>query len=187
MASIGRLRAAPAAVLGALFMGAASTLGDFVWATWIPRHRAVYGLAHGAIVCFCLGLALGADARRPIAGGVAGIAIGLVAAGGFYLLAPAIGWSAMFLMWMLFWVLFAIVHARLRGLAISGGVVGRGLAAAVLSGAAFYAISGIWLRPSPEGPNYAWNLACWTFAFFPGFAALLATDSSATDSEAADS
>jgi class 3 adenylate cyclase len=45
--------------------------------------------------------------------------------------------------------------------------------AALLSGAAFWAISGIWLEREPGGPNYAWNFLCWTFAYFPGFAALL--------------
>ena len=48
----------------------------------------------------------------------------------------------------------------------------RGLLAAVLSGAAFYLVSGMWTDHSTP-PNYLRNLASWTFAFFPGFAALL--------------
>jgi hypothetical protein len=51
----------------------------------------------------------------------------------------------------------------------------RGLGAAVLSGLAFYLISGIWTRHDPGGPNYAWNLVAWSFAFFPGFAVLFSS------------
>jgi hypothetical protein len=45
----------------------------------------------------------------------------------------------------------------------------------MIHGAAIYAISGIWTNPSPAGPNYLRNFASWTFAFFPGFAALFWT------------
>ncbi|MEO1370088.1 MAG: hypothetical protein AAFX50_23140, partial [Acidobacteriota bacterium] len=45
--------------------------------------------------------------------------------------------------------------------------------AAVGSGLAFWAISDIWTKAQPGGPNYLWHFACWSFAFFPGFAALL--------------
>jgi hypothetical protein len=46
-----------------------------------------------------------------------------------------------------------------------------GCIAAVLSGLAFYSISGIWTRHDAP-PNYAWNLVAWSFAFFPGFLVL---------------
>jgi hypothetical protein len=42
----------------------------------------------------------------------------------------------------------------------------------MFSGAAFYAISDIWTRPSPSGPNYIRHFFSWTIAFLPGFAAL---------------
>jgi hypothetical protein len=45
--------------------------------------------------------------------------------------------------------------------------------AAVGSGLAFWAISGIWTRHEAGGPRYAYNFACWTLAFLPGFLALL--------------
>ena len=48
----------------------------------------------------------------------------------------------------------------------------RGLRPRVLSGAAFYLVSGMWTDHSAP-PNYLRNFASWTFAFFPGFAALL--------------
>jgi hypothetical protein len=53
--------------------------------------------------------------------------------------------------------------------------IGRGLLAATLSGAAFYAISGIWTDPPRGGPNYLYNFGAWSVAFFPGFAALFVT------------
>ncbi len=53
------------------------------------------------------------------------------------------------------------------------GTEARGAAAAMLSGAAFWAISGIWLGGSTRNPNYAVNFASWFVAFLPGFACLL--------------
>jgi hypothetical protein len=48
----------------------------------------------------------------------------------------------------------------------------RGIAAAVLSGVAFYDISGIWTSHSAQGPNYIVNFASWCVAFLPGFVCL---------------
>jgi hypothetical protein len=168
------LRAAGASAIAAIFLGAVSTAGDLVWRLWIPRHRAVFGLVHGAVICLCLGMAVGARSGRLAAGALAGPVIGLAAAGGFYLLAPMAGMAAMFPMWMVFWILFGLLDGRLRGERRLAPVLVRGLLAAILSGAAFYAISGIWTRPPRGGPNYTYNLAAWTFAFFPGFLALFA-------------
>lgn len=163
------------ALAGALALGLVSTLGDFLWATVVPGHRMVYGLLHGMALLACIGLWLGLPVGRPGAGALGGVAIGLASAGGFYALAPLLGYGAMFPMWMLLWVLFAYQHARLIDQPGAGGAAWRGLLAGVTSALAFYAISGIWLAPSPGGPNYAWHLLAWTFAFFPGFAVLLGT------------
>ena len=69
-----------ASAIGALFMAAVSTFGDFVWAHWISRHRMVLGLAHGTLLFFCVGLYLGAVAKKPVLGAIGGIAIGFTAA-----------------------------------------------------------------------------------------------------------
>ena len=45
-------------------------------------------------------------------------------------------------------------------------------AAAVTSGTAFYAISGIWRPFDPQGWDYAVHFGAWTLAYLPGFAAL---------------
>ncbi|MCA1562022.1 MAG: hypothetical protein LC753_14240 [Acidobacteria bacterium] len=160
------------AVLAALLLGVVSTLGDFVWAALELRHRVAYGLVHGAVICFCIGIVLGVRAGRPLPGGVAGPLIGVLAAGTFYALAPMMGMGAMFVAWMLFWLCFALVQAWLVGERPNAAVLTRGLAAAVLSGLAFYAISGIWTHEVTRNPNYLRNLLSWTFAFLPGFMAL---------------
>jgi hypothetical protein len=162
-----------AAVLGAFLLGLLSTLGDLVWARFVTAHRAVYGLAHGTLLLSAVGLYLGALRRRPLAGVLAGALVGLLAAASFYALAPLLGYAAMFASWAALWAGFALVDARLRGGALAREWVLRGLAAAVGSGLAFWAISGIWTHAAPDGPNYAYNLQCWTLAFLPGFAALL--------------
>jgi hypothetical protein len=162
-----------AAVAGALVLAALNTLGDFIWARIELPHHAVYGLAHGTLLLMALGLYLGVVRGKPVRGALLGAATGLLAAASFYALAPLFGKSAMFLSWMALWVGFAWVHAHLRGAVRPGEVVARGLLAAVGSGLAFWAISGIWFNPAPGGPSYAWNFLCWVIAFLPGFAALL--------------
>jgi hypothetical protein len=160
------------AVMAALLLGAVMTFGDFVWASWHVQHRVAYGLVHGAVMCLCIGAVIGLRAGRLAAGALAGPIVGVVAAGAFYLLAPWLRWSAMLPAWMLFWVLFALLQHRLGGAEPGHRALVRGVAAAVLSGLAFYAISGIWTNHATGGPDYPVNFASWTFAFLPGFLAL---------------
>ena len=160
------------ALIAATALGAVSTLGDYVWESWQLRHRVAYGLVHGAVICLCVGAAIGIREGRGAAGVIVGPVIGLVAAGSFYLLAPWLRYGAMFPAWMLFWICFSLFQWRLgRGRSLAS-CLARGAAAAVLSGLAFYAISGIWTRPSPGGPDYLRHFLSWTFAFLPGFIAL---------------
>jgi len=161
-----------AAILASLVLGAVMAFGDYLWAVMLIQHRVTYGLAHGAIMCLCLGAAIGVHVGRPLPAAAAGPVIGVIAAGVFYLLAARMGMAAMFPAWMAFWILFALLQRVFQRGEGTGGAAIRGAIAAVLSGLAFYAISGIWTRHDPGGPNYAWNLAAWTIAFFPGFAAL---------------
>lgn len=157
-------------------MGAASTLADFVWAFWSLPHRMVYGLVHGAALCLFLGLVLGLLApRRPwprAAGGA--LLVGVISAASFYLLAPLMSWWALFASWMILWMLTALLNRWIRDDASSvETALLRGVCAAVLSGAAFYAVSDMWLSPPPGGPNYLVFFLKWTFAFWPGFFCLL--------------
>lgn len=160
------------AVFAAVFLAIVSTFGDFLWDALRLRHRMSFGLMHGAVICLFIGLAIGARERRVLPGAAAGPLIGLLAAGGFYVLAPWMGWAAMIPMWMLFWLCFALLQWWMAGDQSLAAAAARGLAAAVLSGLAFYFISGIWTRPSPGGPDYLRHLWSWAFAFLPGFLAL---------------
>lgn len=158
--------------LGAsLFLGAVMTIGDFVWEYFGVRHSVVSGMVHGAAMCLCIGGILGMRAGRPGTGLAAGPLVGVLAAGAFYAMAPTLGWGAMLPAWMLFWICFALLQHWFRRETLQKAL-GRGVAAAVLSGLAFYAISGIWTRPAPGGPNYAVHFVYWSFAFLPGFLAL---------------
>ncbi len=162
------------AVVGAaLFLGAVMTVGDFVWAYFNVRHTTMSGILHGVAMCLCLGAVVGARAGRLAAGLLVGPLIGVLAAGAFYALAPTLQWGAMLPAWMLFWICFALLqHVLLRE--TLPRALGRGLVAAVASGLAFYAISGIWTNPARGGPNYLVLLIYWSFAFLPGFVALFA-------------
>lgn len=163
-----------AAVAGAFVLAALSTAYDFIWAAWIPRHHPVYGLVHGATLLSAVGLVLGWRPHRPIAGLVGGALAGLTAAASFYALAPWLRMAAMFPAWVLLWLLFAALDAVLnRRPVLTAEMAVRGAIAAILSGAAFWAISGIWLEHRPAGPDYAWNFVAWMLAYLPGFAALL--------------
>jgi hypothetical protein len=161
----------PAALIASALLAVVATLGDFVWEFWNVRHTALYGVIHGAVFCLAIGAAVGARAGRLLPGILAGPLIGVLAAGVFYVLAPALRMNAMFPAWMLFWICFAFLQRQLREERASHAIA-RGLAAAVLSGIAFYLVSGIWTDRAPGGPNYLRNLLSWAFAFFPGFASL---------------
>lgn len=150
------------------------TLGDWAWAALQIRHRVVYGLIHGALMCLCLGIAVGVRAGRPVPAALAGPVIGVIAAASFYALAPMLRWSAMFPAWMLLWILFALLQQRLARKEAMGTALVRGAAAALLSGAAFYAISGIWTNDSHTNPDLVRHFGAWTIAFLPGFVALFA-------------
>jgi hypothetical protein len=159
------------ALIASALLAVVATLGDFVWDYWNIRHTATYGVIHGAVFCLAIGAAIGVRAGRPGAGMVAGPLIGILAAGVFYMLAPALRMNAMFPAWMLFWICFAFLQRQLRDEPAWRALV-RGLAAAVLSGIAFYLVSGIWTDRAAGGPDYLRNLLSWVFAFFPGFASL---------------
>jgi len=160
------------AILSALFVAAVATMADWVWASQLLSHRMWYGLVHGAGLCGAMGVAIGVPVRKPLTGLAGGLFAGLIAAASFYLLAPMLRYSAMFAAWCLLWMLFAYLDGvMLRNRRAPEAVV-RGVAAALLSGAVFYAVSGMWTRWSPSTINYADHYWRWAVAFLPGFLAL---------------
>jgi len=169
------MRGVAEAVVGSLLVAALSTLGDFLWARFIPAHRPLFGLLHGTALCLAIGLFLGAVRGHPLRGALVGALVGLGAAGGYYLLARLMGYAAMFVLWMALWAAFGLLAGRGLGEPRSGTgeALARGALAAAGSGLAFYAISGIWTSPAPGGPDYADHFLRWSVAFLPGFLALL--------------
>lgn len=162
------------ALLAAIAIAAVSTLGDLIWATWIPHHRPVYGLTHGTLLFLCIGLVLGAFANKWLIGALTGALIGFLAAGSFYVLSPLTGFWSMFLIWFAVWIALGVFNGRIHeSKPRTSSNALRGLLAAVAFGVAFYLISGIWFPFEPSGWDYAAHFAGWTFAYFAGFASLL--------------
>jgi hypothetical protein len=169
-----KVRGIGAAAGGAVLTAAASTLGDWLWATTLPHHRPAFGVAHGALLFLVVGLYLGAVARRPGAGAVGGALIGFLAAGSFYLLQPAIGYAALFVLWIALWAALGLLNGRvLERRATMREALARSALAAVGSGLAFYAISGIWFPFDPRGWDYGVHFVSWTVAYLPAFLAFL--------------
>jgi hypothetical protein len=162
------------AIAGAIVTAAVSTGGDYLWANVLPHNRPLYGFTHGAILFLTVGSCLGLPLRKPIAGAFGGVAIGLGATAGFYLLRPLLGYSGLFVMFVSLWIGLGLLAGRVLQLRDSLSVVlVRSALAAAGSGLGFYAISGIWFPFNPHGWDYARNFAYWTLAYLPGFAALL--------------
>ena len=163
-----------AAIIGAVVTAVVSTIGDYLWANVLPHGIPIYWFAHGAILFVTVGLCLGLPARKPLAGAAGGAAIGLAATGGFYVLRPLIGYSALFVLFVALWVGLGLLTGRvLERRDTMRVVLVRSVLAAVGSGLGFYAISGIWFPFNPQGWDYAIHFVSWIVAYLPGFAALL--------------
>ena len=170
-------RGLASAAFGAAVLGLVSTAGDWIWARYLRDGDPIAGVVHGAVIFLVLAAVLGRSAgswraarRLLIALPIAGILL----AAAFYPLAMAIGYlGALIVTWVAMWLALAALQRWARGgvepLRLS---LLRGILAAVGSGLAFWAISGIWTDPAAN-PRYLWRFACWTFAFLPGFLALL--------------
>jgi hypothetical protein len=166
------------AIAASLLVAVVSTIGDWVWASQLLRHKMWYGLAHGAGLCLAMGLALGAPAGRPLLGAIGGLVSGFLAAASFYVLAPLMrdaglgGYAAMYVSWFLLWIFIGYLDGPILRRMAAGGAIVRGLAAAVASGLAFYLVSGMWTNWNPATINYLDHFVRWTIAFLPGFLAL---------------
>jgi len=151
-----------------------STIGDYLWANVLPHGRPVYWFAHAVVLFLTVGFCLGRPSGKALTGALGGAAIGSAATAGYGVLQPIMGYSAMFAMFVGLWVGLGLLTGRvLRQVGSMRDVLVRSALAAAGSGLAFYAISGIWRPFDPHGWDYARHFAYWTFAYLPGFAALL--------------
>jgi hypothetical protein len=132
-------------------------------------------IARGVILFLAFGACLGASAGRLALGAVGAALVGLIAAVGWYAVAPVIGyWGAMFAMWFGLWLMLGVLTVKvLQRRTGAAEIAVRSVLAAIGSGLAFYAISGIWQPFDPRGWDYAIHFVSWTIAFLPAFAALL--------------
>lgn len=165
-------RIAPA-VVGALATAAVSTFGDYLWANVLPHGQPIYWFAHAVLLFLTVGVCLGWPSRKPLTGAVGAAAIGALATAGFYVLQPFMGYSAMFALFVAVWLGLGLLTGRVLQRVNMRDVLVRSALAAGGSGLAFYAISGIWMPFDPRGWDYARHFVYWTFAYLPGFAALL--------------
>jgi hypothetical protein len=167
-----------AAIVASAFVAVVATAADWVWASQLLPHKALYGLVHGAWLCGAMGLALGVMHRQPFAGLGGGLISGLLAAASYYgfVLVPGLRPWAILAAWCVLWVLFGYLEGPfLRGGRVAGAIA-RGLVAAALSGAAFYFVAlPMWTRWNPRSINYVDHFWRWGVAFLPGFLALLTT------------
>ena len=161
------------AVVASVLLGAVMTVGDWAWAALHFPHRVAYGITHGAVMCLCVGLAVGiragtAGARRRRRSGDRRDRRPVVLCAGA---GDAVERDVRCVDAALDPVRACCSSGSRRRNRCDAALL-RGTAAAVLSGAMFYAISGIWIHDSHTDPNLLWHFGAWSIAFVPGFVAL---------------
>lgn len=176
--------AAQRALACALILGVASTLGDLVWALWIPDGSLPGAIAHGALALGLVGLVLARAARVSAPVMVGGLALaGVAIAAAFYPVArgidaliPGRGYFAGLLVsWLAMWAAVALALRIAGRREPAWKALVRAALAAVGSGLAFASVA--WMWTTSPGPGYPLRLLLWTWAFAPGFLALLTAHS----------
>ena len=167
-------------IVGVLVVAAVATIGDFIWYSFGVRHTIVAGLVHGALLLTVVGAVLGAASNRVLKGLPIGALAGIGGAASYFVLVAVIDrrtyGSAIPAAWVIMWLLLAAFDGRwLRAPTPRtwAAVAGRGLAAAIIGGVAFYLVmTTLWGPPPAGGRNYAVQFFAWAFAWAPGLFAL---------------
>jgi|SRR5688572_5161479 len=136
------------------------------------QGRPAYLMARTLAISFSIGGIVGARARQVALGAVCGLFPAALAAAIYFGLTPMIGTAALALAWVAFWSAFCLLNAMLGEGIGPAASLALGVAAALLSGAAFQAIASGWVEESPEQPSVLRALVLWTATFLPGFLAL---------------
>ena len=166
--------------VGILGVALIATLADYTWYTLNVRHTIVSGIVHGAVLLTAVGAVLGLDARRLTRGLPIGALSGVGGALIYYLLVALVDrrtyGTAIPAAWVGMWLIVALLDGRwLRAPERRswGEITLRGVAAAVVSGIAFYLVMNtLWGRPPATGRNYFLQFAAWVVAWAPGLLAL---------------
>jgi len=160
------------ALAAALLLGGINTIADYIALELKLQSKPIYVFARIALICYCVGGIVGARARQLMMGMVGGLTIGALVSAAYYLLAPSVGWTALAVAWVLFWLGFSLLEAVLHGgTRVVYGLI-QGAAAAALSAGFFYAISNVLIEPASRDPSLWRVLVTWSAAFFPGFVVL---------------
>jgi rhodanese-related sulfurtransferase len=163
-------------IVGVFVVAAVATVGDSIWYTYGVRHTILAGLVHGALLLTAVGAVLGAASGRVLKGLPIGALAGIGAAASYYVLVAVMDrrtyGSAIPAAWVIMWLILAALEGRwLRApkRRTWAALAGRGLAAAVIGGLAFYLVMNIlWGRPPAGGRNYVVQFFAWAFAWAPG-------------------
>jgi rhodanese-related sulfurtransferase len=163
-------------IVGVFVVAAVATVGDSIWYTYGVRHTMLAGLVHGALLLTVVGAVLGAASGRVLKGLPMGALAGIGAAASYYVLVAVMDrrtyGSAIPAAWVIMWLILAALEGRwLRApeRRTWAALAGRGLAAAVIGGLAFYLVMNIlWGRPPAGGRNYVVQFFAWAFAWAPG-------------------
>src|SRR3569832_1289625 len=127
------------AVVASLFLGVVATTGDWVWASQGLRHKMLYGLIPGAVFIGVLGLVVGVNGGRAMAGLAGGLVAGVLAAASYYAFALVLGGRlAILAAWATMWLLLACLDGPFLRKARLPGALLRGVLAAAGSSAAFF-------------------------------------------------
>jgi rhodanese-related sulfurtransferase len=167
-------------IVGVLVVAAVATLGDSIWYGFGVRHTMVAGLVHGALLLATVGAVLGAACGRVLKGLPIGALAGIGGAASYYGLVVVMDrrtyGTAIPAAWIITWLILAALDGRWLRAPMRrswAAVAGRGLAAAVIGGVAFYLVlNTLWGRPPAGGRNYVVQFFAWAFAWAPGLFAL---------------
>lgn len=156
---------------GILLVAAVATAGDYMWFEIGIRDRMIAGVIHGAVLLTAVGAVLGASAGRVLRGLPIGTLAGVGGALTFYALSGVARIGAMVAAWAMCWLFLAVLDGRLlrqppRSMT---SILARGVAAALLGGAAFgLVLDTVWGHESAGGRNYVVQFLAWAVAWAPG-------------------
>jgi len=165
-------------VAGILVVAATATTADWAWYTF-GCHGTTAGVIDGAVLLTAVGGALGAASGRLLRGLPVGTLAGVGGALSYYALVAGFGErandAAIPAAWVVTWLWMALLEGRwispIRRSWLA--IAGRGTAAALLSGIAFYLVlDQLWGEPPADGRNYALQFAAWAAAWAPGMLVL---------------